>query len=440
MIRATIVCACAALLAGCAANDLLPVDAAQQTVVQRPALAQVDLSLALDPQDYGKSSVVLEDRPGFFAVHTENFFGSLSVVNPFRSKAQELQDEASSEEAKNERIRLEKAFNGFYDPQYRTYGTAEQRRTRVVGQLVAASNTNCGIFLQTLHGVQGTTNFVLGSVATATAGAGSIVTARDGARILAGVASIISGVRAEANEDYYRNVLSDVLEKAIDSNRSDTLKALDDRAGDPITTFPVEEAVALAITYNDQCSLVAGLSKITTSVALSDDPAGLRAFRNVFAKAGYSPKINITGLTDTGLATVAGKGPMQAMAAMAQATVKGDIARLQAHANSAKAQIKAVDPTASTDPIDKLVAQFQAPGSGAIATVMKQIDDLKTQYDALAASLASANSDDQDKIDRLLRANDYAAAQAFAVFEDCISKSSDGIDDAVAIAVKPKAK
>lgn len=451
------------LLGACAVNGGPRVDGSGPVIAQGIAASQVDLFTALDPDDKGDWTGKVQQIDGKTTPVSGNSTGSLwsalglSVLFGTEDGGSAQHSRAESDDVKKDRVRLERAFHGFYNTAYLEGATA--RRNRIVEQLVIASNQNCGDFLQTLHGTQATGNFLLGSLATATAGAGAIVTNGNSARLLSGLGSIFGGLRAEMNEDYYRNVFSDSLEKAIDSGRNDKLAAIRQRYTEAISSYPVEAAVADAITYNDECSLVSGLSRITTAVVMSDDPAGLRAFRDTFAKAGFDARIGIQGTLNTaGMPRVGGLPvgglPAPAEAAAANAEIAASMARLSAYGKAAfdavgnlstssdaaktkaKNDIIAALGTMMTTNSSSGVGDPKSP-SPKIKPIVDQISDLADRYMNAETSMVPADSkpaptaDDRDRIDRLMHANDYAAAQLLEIFREYADSAKAGIDTAV---------
>ncbi len=77
------------------------------------------------------------------------------------------------------------------------------RRNRLQDRLLSASNQRCGVYTTRLRSLDARTNFLFGSITTAIAGAGAIVTGATAARSLAGIAGILTGGRAEFNQSYF---------------------------------------------------------------------------------------------------------------------------------------------------------------------------------------------------------------------------------------------
>jgi len=119
---------------------------------------------------------------------------------------------------------LNKAFNNFYK-EMDAFGDSDgakrirkQRRNAIQEGIIAASNQRCGEYKKLLKALDSRANFVLGSLTTAIAGAGAIFTPASTVRALSGIASIVSGVRSEFNEDYFANQTIQVLRKDSRNN------------------------------------------------------------------------------------------------------------------------------------------------------------------------------------------------------------------------------
>jgi len=200
------------LLTACAENGGPQVDGSGPVIAQTVAASQVDLFSALDPDDkgcWGNSTSDCATR----AIETATIPESDQHQRPLLARVgvydllglYDPRSENNSKEVKRDRLRLQRAFQGFY--KYDA-NDVTARRNRVTERLIMASNQNCGQFLQTLHGVQGATNFGLGSLTTATAGAGAIVEDVTAARSLAGAGAILSGVQGRVLGDEHDRMVT----------------------------------------------------------------------------------------------------------------------------------------------------------------------------------------------------------------------------------------
>lgn len=313
------------------------------------------------------------------------------------------EDRPGAGKARFERLRLEAALIAFYDPANNKYGSTVDRRTRLQARLISASDTNCGIFGETLYGTQALANFSFGTVATTLAGAGAIVTREDTARLLSGASGIVTGVRSEMNEDFFRRQWVEALLKAIESSRDKKRGEMAGRIGDPISRYPVEAAIADAIRYNNECSLVAGLKLVNQAVVIADDPAGMRAFRETYARAGFDAAFNISASSDSSRANrVLASGAVDPGAALVD--INDEISRISLLASA---------PTdkAVKEGGQKMLGELYAKDDDALVlnAYLKKIEGYQTEAKELAAKLLAADSElKRENIKAQLKANEEA--------------------------------
>lgn len=172
---------------------------------------------------------------------------------------------------------IDKALRDLYEDM-KDKNTTERRlaRSRIQERLLSASTQRCEAFKKKLQRFEGDVNFFLGSVTTALAGAGAIVTTERGARILAGLAGITSGVRAEFNSDYFKNLSIEVITKGINSRRQRQLDAMHERRCQPLHDYTILAAVRDALEYHGSCSIISGLEEASDSITQIQDPGLIR--------------------------------------------------------------------------------------------------------------------------------------------------------------------
>jgi len=166
------------------------------------------------------------------------------------------------------RDKIEKAFIAFYKNPI----DQKRRRNSIQERILSASVQRCGEYKNFLKQFDSGTNFFLGSLTTAIAGAGAIFTSLDTVRALSGTAAIISGVRSEFNEDYFSNQTVHVLTNGFESKRDEFYEKILNRRNQSITQYPVEAAIKDAIEYHASCSLVAGLEQAALAIERAKNP------------------------------------------------------------------------------------------------------------------------------------------------------------------------
>ncbi|UJP05970.1 MAG: hypothetical protein LZF61_03045 [Nitrosomonas sp.] len=147
----------------------------------------------------------------------------------------------------------------------------EARRAQIQDRLIAASNQRCNLYATHLKKMSTNINGFLGTVTTAVAGAGAIVTGAEAARILAGIAGITSGTRAELNQAIFETVTTSVIIPAFQQKRADLATAMIQKRSRKISEYTIEGAIADAINYHGACSLDSGISQAQRSLQFFGD-------------------------------------------------------------------------------------------------------------------------------------------------------------------------
>jgi hypothetical protein len=439
MLRLATLFASLIMVSGCASAGLWKVDSAGPAVQSANALGAVDLPAALyggdDKAQSPDEKACIQD-PNLTkcdGILTARTLPRLSL--PVGAE----KDRAGGNTAVVERLRLELALRSFYrtDP---VFGSQEDRRNRLQQRLVAASDTNCAIFAENLYATQASTNALFGSAATALGGAGAIVTGVDTARLLAGMSGIATGLRAEVNEDYFRNLWVEALVKAIETDRDQRRVDMTEHAALSISKYPVEAAIAEALRYNGACSLVSGLKDVNQAVVIAADPAGLKTFNDTYRRAGFDSKFNLSVNSNGTNNRLASAAPLasasgalleiateEAVAGAAKADATGRVAAMLDGAPKTKAQ-------ADLDAAAVRIDQTKSP----LKSYVDQLTALQASYTTLTTALAATTeaqtrSDTQDQ----MQANDAAAqlikTPALAVIKDAEAK----ISNVAAQAVQP---
>ena len=203
---------------------------------------------------------IIEDKKEFTKIDLPNMLDPLNLGPEIHDNSGTNSGTTSNGPNKD---KFENAFHGFYNKNYGTDDdTQKLRRNRVVGRLVSASIQRCKEFKENLKLAQSQGNFAFGTLTTALAGAAAIFTPVNTTRTLAGSAGVVSGVRAEFNENFFASKIVEALTRAIDSQRQKILKEIDEEGKKSIEDYPVERAVADALRYHSACNLVTGLEVI----------------------------------------------------------------------------------------------------------------------------------------------------------------------------------
>ncbi len=207
------------------------------TLIDSEGFQQIDLAILLDPDIYEKQGKKAED------------------IDP---------DSAAY------RAILRNAFKNFYDRAVAPNRKLE--RNALQERILAASNQRCGEYQQYLKRLDTQTNIFLGGLTTVAAGAGAIFTGASTVRALSGAAAIISGLRAEINEQYFHSLTIQVITDGADARRREIYDEILERQTASIDAYPVQAAVKDAITYHSECSLLSGLKQAALSIERAENP------------------------------------------------------------------------------------------------------------------------------------------------------------------------
>lgn len=173
--------------------------------------------------------------------------------------------------------------------------SAEQVRCRLErnsaqDRLIAASNAICRQYKNQLKRSHAESNQTYGILATTFGGIGAVVTSATPARLFSGAASVITGVRAENNQAMYSMLAIEVITKAIDKGRVDSLKQIDVSQRNDIGNYSLARAIADAEEYHSKCSLLAGLQEASSAVAHAND-IGLKELNETLINYGKSVEV-----------------------------------------------------------------------------------------------------------------------------------------------------
>lgn len=166
------------------------------------------------------------------------------------------------------------------------------RRNLVQNRLMAASDRRCGRFYQFLKTDNSDTNFQFALGASALSVLGALVPGAQAARNLSGASALVSGWRAEYNNEYYSNMAVSVITRAIEERRGMLREQLAQAQLRPYTTYDVATAVADAVRYDASCNIVVGLEQANEALARLQDP-GRDAINKALAKNMVARAISI---------------------------------------------------------------------------------------------------------------------------------------------------
>lgn len=225
------------------------------------------------------------------------------------------------------------------------------------------------------------------------AGAGAIAVQANAARTLSGSAAITSGIRAEFNSDFFYKLTGFVIGKSIDNLREDKKKEMRKAQTKSYDEYTIEAAVADAISYNDGCSLIAGLQHASDAVSAEQDP-GLKRLSKVMSESGFKPingGFTLVGSNASPIPSVLNVSiPLEKMTVLDVELGKAK-QHIEQISNSLGSKISAAANSA-------LDARLKAAVSAANAqlddpNLTKEITDLTGRYNSLMHEISLANNE-----------------------------------------------
>src|SRR3990167_9579370 len=134
--------------------------------------------------------------------------------------------------------------------------TRAARRNQIVGAVFMASDKNCDVYLEYLHGNQIVIKGAPSVAATILSGAGAIATPARSAQILSALGSASSGVGGNLNEAIFSNKAADVIAGGIRADRAVLRNKIELRmvAAEPYSDWSLATALAEAFSYHGRCN------------------------------------------------------------------------------------------------------------------------------------------------------------------------------------------
>lgn len=183
--------------------------------------------------------------------------------------------EGISEE--NQRLDIERAYRTFTIKK----GELKQRRNDVQERILSASVQRCGQYKTFIKSIDSRSNMFLGTLTTAAGGAGAIFTGVSSA--LSATAAVISGIRAEFNQNYFANQTIQVLTTGMETRRAALYEAILDCQKLNYKDYPVQAAIKDAMEYHASCSLITGLEVAASAIQRVKNP-GITEFEETYAR------------------------------------------------------------------------------------------------------------------------------------------------------------
>lgn len=162
---------------------------------------------------------------------------------------------------------------------FRNCGNIDHFATRnsIQDTILATADRHCAVYKRMLSLAESNADMVTGGISTLLGGLSAIFTNVTTARALGGSAGIVSGLGAEFDAAYFRQVASHVIISGINVASGEVHSEISVRRQYGVDVYTLEHALKDAIRYSDACSIGAGLDKVRDQIKEAGNPGIDRA-------------------------------------------------------------------------------------------------------------------------------------------------------------------
>ncbi len=208
----------------------------------------------------------------------------VSLINGVEGRARSIAEMSPGEKLKDSdaaAAEIDGAFRSFAELNRNSGDVGRARRNEIQERILGASDQRCNDFKTLLQKKQSNVSFLTGLTSTGSSVAATIVTNIDRSKLLAGIAGMASGYRAEYSQAFFANAAIQVVVAGIDSRRRTAYEQILLARKEGLTGYPLEAAVKDGIRYHGLCSTVAGLQEAGEAVRYYNEPGIAAATRTV---------------------------------------------------------------------------------------------------------------------------------------------------------------
>jgi hypothetical protein len=194
--------------------------------------------------------------------------GSL-IVGPSKGEASEF-----------EQIDLDDLLKtyGFLDPKNGEFvsdskvpqGQLQYRRNDLQDRIIAASNQRCAAYLRVLISSKAQTQMGWGGLATLLSGAATVTSPVAAAKVLSAGSTISNSYVSLYNEAYFNSLSINVISAGIAKHREGLLQYMGVERKKEMKDYPVNRAIADALSYHAACNIVSGLESAVAATNAAD--------------------------------------------------------------------------------------------------------------------------------------------------------------------------
>lgn len=136
-----------------------------------------------------------------------------------------------------------------------------ERRNAIVGAVLLASDKNCDVYLEYLHGNQIAIKGFASVAATILGGAASVTTPERSSHLLAAIGTAATGVGGNLSEAVFSNRAVDVIVSGIRSERASLRQEIQgSMRAETYGDWPLSIAIADGLKYHGRCNAISGLA------------------------------------------------------------------------------------------------------------------------------------------------------------------------------------
>jgi hypothetical protein len=146
-----------------------------------------------------------------------------------------------------------------YDLAAGTGDEAVHARNRLAAILMKHADDVCTLEKGRLVATESSANGLLSFLTSAFAGASTVVGGEQAKTILGGLAGLSNATRANVNETFYRNQLTQAINKVLDEERNRIRTQIDISRGKALTAYTVDDMILQVNAYHHGCSFERGL-------------------------------------------------------------------------------------------------------------------------------------------------------------------------------------
>lgn len=131
----------------------------------------------------------------------------------------------------------------------------------MVGALLLASNRNCSVYVENVRAAQVTYRSIFDVAGLGLNSASIIVGAEGTKNTLSGLAGLSDSISTSLDDNLLSGLAHEVVVEGIETRRQESRLAILQKLDVSYQNWPVEVAIADALAYHGECSVIAGLAE-----------------------------------------------------------------------------------------------------------------------------------------------------------------------------------